>query len=393
MGSTKLKMFRATGLVLLLQAAAYHQAVMPGNDADYPRQVVTDAAGSVKAALNLDYGVLKGMLKNITDMKENLVELMPYLEKAERPVITTAYAKLLDLEGTLKVDFSTTLELIISNVFKYSKQMISKIQVYPKKFKSSLRTLKNFMAAASRNVDELVAVSDKALTHAKTVQISVEAFSGMMKYVQSPSIETQVLLQFSEIGQTVRDISETVATEVDYDTTAREAFSLVESFLPKVLNIGLGLFQIKETPDLRAKVDQTIELNKNLVNAIRKISQELRKAKQNIDDSYSTVVDLKEDADNYNIEKIDKYSYELADKFNAVEVGGKRVEETVVYAAGYQPRAFSIPPARTTTTTTTTTTTNTTSNSTTTSDSTTTKTENAPSNSNTGTNGANMTGQ
>merc|ERR1712064_257267 len=377
MGSTKLKMFRATGLVLLLQAAAYHQAVMPGNDADYPRQVVTDAAGSVKAALNLDYGVLKGMLKNITDMKENLVELMPYLEKAERPVITTAYAKLLDLEGTLKVDFSTTLELIISNVFKYSKQMISKIQVYPKKFKSSLRTLKNFMAAASRNVDELVAVSDKALTHAKTVQISVEAFSGMMKYVQSPSIETQVLLQFSEIGQTVKDISETVATEVDYDTTAREAYSLVESFLPKVLNIGLGLFQIKETPDLRAKVDQTIELNKNLVNAIRKISQEL-KAKQNIDDSYSTVVDLKENADNYNTEKIGKYSYELADKFNAVEFGGKRVEETVVYAAGYQPRAFSIPPARTSTTT---------------SDSTTTKTENAPSNSNTGTNGANMTGQ
>merc|ERR1712213_231918 len=186
-----------------------------------------------------------------------------------------------------------------------------------------------------------------------------------MKYVQSPTIETQVLLQFSEIGQTVKDISETVATEVDYDTTARGAFSLVESFLPKVLNIGLGLFQIKETPDLRAKVDQTIELNKNLVNAIRKISQELRKAKQNIDDSYSTVVDLKEDADN----------------FNAVEVGGKRVEETVVYAAGYQPRAFSIPPARTTTSTT--------SNSTTTSDSTTSKTQNAPSNSNTGTNGAN----
>merc|ERR1712064_234129 len=87
-----------------------------------------------------------------------------------------------------------------------------------------------------------------------------------------------------------------------------------------------------------------IELNKNLVNAIRKISQELRKAKQNIDDSYSTVVDLKENADNYNTEKIGKYSYELADKFNSVEVGGKRVEETVVYAAGYQPRAFSIPP-------------------------------------------------
>merc|ERR1712038_785972 len=102
MGSLKLRMNRVGALVLLLQAAVHHQASLPTN-AD---SVMTVAAERLEDVLDQDYGVLKpDMFRGIAFMKKSLVELMPYLEEAERPVITTAYANLLDLEGTLTVDF------------------------------------------------------------------------------------------------------------------------------------------------------------------------------------------------------------------------------------------------------------------------------------------------
>merc|ERR1719340_254092 len=115
-----------TVLLLLLQAPAYRQdPVRP-----QANSVLTDAAASLKDAMALDYDVLP-MFKDITFMKESLVELMPYLEEAERPVITKAYEYLLNLEGTLTVDFGTTLGLLTDKTTIYSRQMQGKIQRYP----------------------------------------------------------------------------------------------------------------------------------------------------------------------------------------------------------------------------------------------------------------------
>merc|ERR1711963_503639 len=162
MGSLRARMIRATAFFfLLLQAASTHQASVP-TDANL---VLTSAAGSLEAVLGLDYDVLEPTMRDLDLMKERLVELMPYLEEAERPVITTAYAKLLDLEGTLKVDFGTTLGLLSEKATRYSPQMTSKIERYPEKLSSSLRTLKSFLATAQSNVDDLVEASENALTH------------------------------------------------------------------------------------------------------------------------------------------------------------------------------------------------------------------------------------
>merc|ERR1712079_416224 len=146
MGSVRSRMLRATTttttttvLLLLLQAPAYRQdPVRP-----QANSVLTDAAASLKDAMALDYDVLP-MFKDITFMMESLVDLMPYLEEAERPVISKAYEYLLNLESTLTVDFRTTLGLLKNKATKYAGDMQSKIQKYPKKLKSSLRTLKNF---------------------------------------------------------------------------------------------------------------------------------------------------------------------------------------------------------------------------------------------------------
>merc|ERR1711950_15984 len=120
MGSVRRRMMRATTTVflLLLQAAAYRQASVP----THANTVLTDAALSLKESLALDYDVLP-MFKDITFMMESLVELMPYLEEAERPVITKAYAKLLDLEGTVQVNFGTPLGLLADKATKEGKKM------------------------------------------------------------------------------------------------------------------------------------------------------------------------------------------------------------------------------------------------------------------------------
>merc|ERR1712165_533070 len=173
MGSRRARMIRATAFFfLLLQAASTHQASVP-TDANL---VLTAAAESLENVLGLDYNVLEPTFRDIDLVKENLVELMPYLEESERPVITTAYANLLDLEGTLSVDFGTTLGLLTDKATRYSQQMQGKIARYPKKFKSSLRTLNTFLATVSENTNGLAEASDNALRQAKVVLISVEAF-------------------------------------------------------------------------------------------------------------------------------------------------------------------------------------------------------------------------
>merc|ERR1719222_433811 len=187
-------MNRARALLLMLQAAAYHQASLPTN----AELVIKGAAGSLEGVLGLgrDYDALKPMIKDIDIMKERMVELMPYLEEAERPVITTAYANLLDLEGSLSVDFGTTLGLLTDKATRYSQQMQGKIARYPKKFKSSLRTLNTFLATVSENTNGLAEASDNALRQAKVVLISVEAFKNMMKVAEPKKTRAQPFKSF-----------------------------------------------------------------------------------------------------------------------------------------------------------------------------------------------------
>merc|ERR1712209_107548 len=82
MGSRRARMIRATAFfLLLLQAASTHQASVP-TDANL---VLTAAAESLESVLGLDYNVLEPTFRDIDLVKENLVELMPYLEESERP--------------------------------------------------------------------------------------------------------------------------------------------------------------------------------------------------------------------------------------------------------------------------------------------------------------------
>merc|ERR550534_524173 len=285
---------------------------------------------------------------------------MPYLEESERPVITTAYANLLDLEGTLSVDFGTTLGLLTDKATRYSQQMQGKIARYPKKFKSSLRTLNTFLATVSENTNGLVEASDNALRQAKVVLISVEAFKNMMKVAEPKMTRAQPFKSFLDFS----DIFQTIAFGVTSDTTSNEALALVKTLIPKVVDLGVGFNEIKETPNLRAKVDQTIKIMGNIVQKIRNISSELRTANENIKTNSLSVQHLKENSEAYNIEnmKIEM----LNGKFAAVFDGGENVGKTVATVTSYKPKVFEIPPSRATTTTTTTTTTITTTTTTTT---------------------------
>merc|ERR1719189_2023636 len=252
-------MMRATTTVflLLLQAAAYRQASVP----THANTVLTDAALSLKEVLALDYDVLP-MFEDITFMKESLVELMPYLEEAERPVITKAYEYLLNLEGTLTVGFRTTLDLMKNKATRYDGDMQSKIQRYPKKLKSSLRTLKSFFASVSEKTDDLVEASETALRHAKVVLVSVEAFRNMMKVAEPENTQPQPLKPFLHLSDIAKTVAETVVTP---DINVDDTLDLVESIIPKLVAFGTGLFEIQDTPDLSGKVDQTIEKSRKVV--------------------------------------------------------------------------------------------------------------------------------
>merc|ERR1712109_373221 len=255
MGSRRARMIRATAFfLLLLQAASTHQASVP-TDANL---VLTAAAESLESVLGLDYNVLEPTFRDIDLVKENLVELMPYLEESERPVITTAYANLLD--------FGTTLGLHTDKATRYSQQMQGKIARYPKKFKSSLRTLNTFLATVSENTNGLVEASDNALRQAKVVLISVEAFKNMMKVAEPKKTRAQPFKSFLDFS----DIFQTIAFGVTSDTTSNEALALVKTLIPKVVDLGVGFNEIKETPNLRAKVDQTIKIMGNIVQKNRK---------------------------------------------------------------------------------------------------------------------------
>merc|ERR1719411_1063710 len=210
-------MIQATALLLLVQAASYHQATVPTN----ANLVLTTAAGSLEGLLRLDYDVREPMFSDITFMKERLVELMPYLEEAERPVIKKAYEYLLNLEGTLTVDFGTTLGLLTDKATKYSQEMQGKIEKYPGKFKSSLRTLRNFLSTVSENTDDLVEASETALSHAKVVLVSIEAFRNMMRAAEPKNTEAKPFKPFLQLTNIVQTIG-TVATA---DTTFDEAFT------------------------------------------------------------------------------------------------------------------------------------------------------------------------
>merc|ERR1712218_328331 len=342
MGSVRTRMVRATTttvLLLLLQAAAYHQASVP----THANTVLTDAAVSLKESLALDYDVLP-MFKDITFMMESLVELMPYLEEAERPVITKAYEYLLNLESSLGLDFRTTLGLLKDKATKYGGDMQSKIQKYPKKLKSSLRTLKSFFAQVSTNMDNLVEASETALTHAKVVLVSVEAFRNMMKVAEPENTQPQPLKPFLHLS----DIAETVVTP---DINVDDTLDLVERIIPKLVAFGTGLFEIQDTPDLSGKVDQTIEKSRKVVEDIRKISTDLRNAKESIKKNSLVVIDLKDNIENYVTDNMN--IEDLTEKYGAVLNEGEKLGNIVASLNGFTPKTFEIPPARTATTTTT----------------------------------------
>merc|ERR1719436_46125 len=336
-------MIRATALLLLVQAASYHQASVP-SDANL---VLTTAAGSLDGIVGLDYDLVDPMFKDITFMKESLVELMPYLEEAERPVIKKAYEYLLNLEGTLTVDFRTMLGLLTDKATKYSREMQGKIERYPGKFKSSLRTLKKFLSLVSQNTDDLVEVSETALRHANVVLISVEAFRNMMKDAEPENTKPQPFKSFLQ----VTNIAQTIARGATADTTFDEALTLVESVIPKLVDFGVGFYEIQETPDLSSKVDQTVEKSRKVVEEIRKISTELRNANENIKKNSIAVDDLKKNTEAYNIENMKVQL--LIETFEAVFKGGEKLGETVAKIKDHQPKVYEFPPARTTTTTTT----------------------------------------
>merc|ERR1712241_56112 len=343
MGSLSLKMIPATSFLLLLQAAAYQQAALNKN----PEPVINDAAQSLEDLLGLDYQVGNPMFKDIGIMKKRLVELMPHLEEAERPVITKAYAKLLDLEGTVQVNFGTPLGLLADKATKEGEKMKGKIEEYPGKFRSSLRTLKSFLARVSTNVDDLTEASEKGLTQAKTVLIAVEAFKKMMSQAKSEEIKTQTFQSFID----VTDITKSIDSE---DATWRDAFSFVENLIPKLVSFGLGLKQIFETPDLKSKIEKVIEKNNQIVKILSGSSLALNKAKNNLKLNSMAVADLKDNSDNYNPEKVDVNL--LKNKFDAISKAGEKVGKIAAFALGYQPIVLDIPAARTPTTTTTTTT-------------------------------------
>merc|ERR1712073_80420 len=315
MGSVRTRMVRATTttiLLLLIQAAAYHQASVP----THANTVLTDAAVSLKESLALDYDVLP-MFKDITFMMESLVDLMPYLEEAERPVITKAYEYLLNLESSLSLDFRTTLGLLKDKATKYGGDMQSKIQKYPKKLKSSLRTLKSFFAQVSTNMDDLLQASETALRHAKVVLVSVEAFRNMMKVAEPENTQPQPLKPFLHLSDIAKTVAETVVT-----------------------------------PDIKVVED------------IRKISTDLRNAKESIKKNSLVVIDLKDNIENYVTDNMN--IEDLTEKYGAVLNEGEKLGNIAASLNGFTPKTFEIPPARTTTTTTPTATTTTTTTTTTT---------------------------
>merc|ERR1711913_170891 len=269
-------------------------------------------------------------------------------------VITKAYEYLLNLESTLSLDFRTTLGLLKDKATKYGGDMQSKIQKYPKKLKSSLRTLKRFIAAVSTNTEGLLEASETALRQAKVVLVSVEAFRNMMKVAEPKNTQPQPLKAFLHLS----DIAKTVALEVTHDTTFDDTLDLVETIIPKLVAFGAGFVKIQETPDLSRKVDQTIEKSKKSVEDLRKISTELRKSQESIKRNSLVVIDLKDNLENYNTE--DMNIEDLYEKFGAVLNEGAKLGNIVATLNGFKPRVFEIPPARTTTTTPTTTTTTTT---------------------------------
>merc|ERR1712141_223640 len=171
-----------------------------------------------------------------------------------------------------------------------------------------------------------------------------------MKVAEPENSEPQPFKPFLQLT----NIAQTIARGATADTTFADAFTLVESIVPKLVDFGVGLFEIQETPDLSSKVDQTVEKSRKVVEDINKISTELRSANENIKKNSITVNDLKENTEAYNIENM-KVEL-LNESFEAVHNGGEKLGETVTKITDYKPKAFEFPPARTTTTTTTTTT-------------------------------------
>merc|ERR1712062_492829 len=194
----------------------------------------------------------------------------------------------------------------------------------------------------------LAEASDNALRQAKVVLISVEAFKNMMKVAEPKKTRAQPFKSFLDFS----DIFQTIAFGVTSDTTSNEALALVKTLIPKVVDLGVGFNEIKETPNLRAKVDQTIKIMGNIAQKIRNISSELRNSNEKIMTNSLSVQHLKENSEAYDIEnmKIEM----LNGKFAAVFAGGENVEKTVATITVYKPKVFDILPSRATTTTTTT---------------------------------------
>merc|ERR1712125_275447 len=115
----------------------------------------------------------------------------------------------------------------------------------------------------------------------KVVLVSVEAFRNMMKVAEPENTQPQPLKPFLHLSDIAKTVAETVVTP---DINVDDTLDLVESIIPKLVAFGTGLFEIQDTPDLSGKV----------VEDIRKISTDLRNAKEGIKKNSLVVIDLKD---------------------------------------------------------------------------------------------------
>merc|ERR1712004_811938 len=121
----------------------------------------------------------------------------------------------------------------------------------------------------------------------------------MMKVAEPENTQPQPLKPFLHLSDIAKTVAETVVTP---DINVDDTLDLVESIIPKLVAFGTGLFEIQDTPDLSRKVDQTIEKSRKVVEDIRKISTDLRNAKESIEKNSLVVIDMKDNLEKYNTE-------------------------------------------------------------------------------------------
>jgi len=357
-------------LWLFLVAVGTGAAPIPASEVE---QIFSKISENLKNVVDQENGKLDSVIESVDEIKQNIIFLMPHLEMKERPIITNAYARLLDIEKRIQTAIGGTLGNLANTISKNGNKMVGKFNSYPEKYRSSLRTMKALATSPKRLLENLEEENRAALTDAQTVFVSLGTFKGMMKNSKnlSPDMPSsfEIIEEFTKLGT-----SSILGTlELKQDKSLKTIFKLVKESLPSILNIGRGLYEIEAKPDLRSKVDESIRLSTNLVDDIKdliKRSVEYQTAMGNFE---SEVNQLKEQVTTTDVTNLD--TMELEKKFSQLETSAARLARYVAITTSYKINNAPLPEPSTTTTTTTTT--STTTASTTTTTSTTTSTSNA----------------